>query len=352
MYYDTTDNTTKLYSNSAWSDLGGGAEPGQLPIYTSAERDALSPSTGLMIYNTPGNYVQVYIGSAWKTLTLGAGTGAVCAIPDDCETGICYKDVDGDRYAPSSGTKTCQANSQLAGIDCDDTNASIYPGTSGGTLCTICNSNGTITYISVTFTYKSVSVTYGTVVSTGGKCWLDRNLGASQVATAYNDANAYGDLFQWGRLSDLHQNRTSGLTTGLSISDTPGHSNFIYGNTSPYDWRTSQNNNLWQGVSGINNPCPSGWRIPTYSEWDTERASWVQQDHLGAFASPLKLTSCGCRHWSAGTVYDWSAMYSRYWASTTYGLYASHLRTHSTLALMDSVNIARMWGMAVRCIKD
>ena len=96
----------------------------------------------------------------------------------------------------------------------------------------------------VTFTYKGAQVTYGTVNSTSSKCWLDRNLGASQVATAYNDANAYGDLFQWGRLDDQHQTRTSATTTTLSSSDDPGHSNFILAPSSPYDWRSPQNDNL------------------------------------------------------------------------------------------------------------
>ena len=99
----------------------------------------------------------------------------------------------------------------------------------------------------VTFTYKGAEVTYGTV-SNQGKCWLDRNLGASQVATASNDSNAYGDLFQWGRLDDQHQTRTSDKTATLSSTDVPGHNNFIYGMGTPHDWRSPQNDNLWQEV--------------------------------------------------------------------------------------------------------
>jgi len=48
---------------------------------------------------------------------------------------------------------------------------------------------------SVTFTYKGDIVTYGTVESQG-RCWMDRNLGASRVAITYNDFEAQGDLFQ------------------------------------------------------------------------------------------------------------------------------------------------------------
>jgi hypothetical protein len=35
--------------------------------------------------------------------------------------------------------------------------------------------------------------------------WLDRNLGATQVATSLNDSDAYGDLYQWGRAKDGHE---------------------------------------------------------------------------------------------------------------------------------------------------
>ncbi|PKP05708.1 MAG: hypothetical protein CVU10_10180 [Bacteroidetes bacterium HGW-Bacteroidetes-5] len=109
------------------------------------------------------------------------------------------------------------------------------------------------------------------VVGGAGKIWMDRNLGATRVATSSTDAEAYGDLYQWGRLSDGHQIRTSGTTTTLADSDTPGHNNFIRSSSLPIDWRDPQNDNLWQGVSGTNNPCPSGFRVPTETELNDER---------------------------------------------------------------------------------
>jgi len=54
--------------------------------------------------------------------------GEECSSADECESGNCYVDVDGDRYAPESGTKTCRADSQLAGTDCYDSNANAHPG--------------------------------------------------------------------------------------------------------------------------------------------------------------------------------------------------------------------------------
>jgi uncharacterized protein (TIGR02145 family) len=205
---------------------------------------------------------------------------------------------------------------------------------------------------SITFTYKGSNVAYGTVYSPAtGKCWLDRNLGASRVATAYNDSAAYGDLFQWGRLDDGHQTRTSVTTSTLSSTDNPGHSNFILA-PKPlpyYDWHSPQNDSLWQGVSGINNPCPSGWRIPTYTELDNERASWSQQNYNGAFASPLKLTAGGIRINSNGSL-SYVASYGLYWSSTLYGADAYYLDFNSGNAFM--YDNGRSFGFSVRCLKD
>ena len=201
---------------------------------------------------------------------------------------------------------------------------------------------------SLTFTYKGSSVTYGTV-SHNDKCWLDRNLGASQVATAYNDSLAYGDLFQWGRLDDGHQTRTSGTTGTLSSTDNPGHGNFILAPNSPYDWRSPQNDNLWQGVSGINNPCPSGWRIPTSAEWDAERASWSYQNYNGAFASPLKATACGERSRSDGALME-QGSYGYYWDSTVSGEGGGCMFFYGNGA--GITNSQRAFGLAVRCVQD
>jgi len=129
-----------------------------------------------------------------------------------------------------------------------------------------------------------------------GMTWMDRNLGASRAATSSTDSQAYGDLYQWGRASDGHEKRTSSTRGTLSSSDQPGHGDFITTSGSPYDWRSPQNDNLWQGVDGVNNPCPVGYRLPTDSEWDAERGSWSSNNSSGAYGSPLKLPVAGFRY--------------------------------------------------------
>lgn len=201
----------------------------------------------------------------------------------------------------------------------------------------------------VMFNYGGANVTYGTVVGADGRCWLDRNLGASQVATSSTDTAAYGDLFQWGRGADGHQLRTSGTTSTLSNSDTPGHGNFITTSSSLMDWRSPQNGNLWQGVSCVNNPCPPGWRIPTECEWNTERLSWASNNAAGAFDSSLKLPLAGGRSSSDGSLTGIDSS-GNYWSCTTYSTETSRLTFNSSYAYTSSIR--RAFGRSVRCIKD
>jgi uncharacterized protein (TIGR02145 family) len=187
-----------------------------------------------------------------------------------------------------------------------------------------------------------------TVKSATGRVWMDRNLGASQVATSSNDSAAYGDLYQWGRLSDGHENRTSPTTFTNSTTDVPGHDSFIFERDVPYDWRTPKNDNLWQGESGTNNPCPSGFRLPTDAEWQTEKDSWgVDPTAADAFASPLKLVKAGTRHHGDGSV---SSINGNYWSSSVNSDLSRYLFfTNSFVSVSGGY---RATGMSVRCIQD
>ena len=196
------------------------------------------------------------------------------------------------------------------------------------------------------FTYKVVVRDYG-----GGNrlAWLDRNLGASRVATSSTDSNSYGYLYQWGRLTDGHQIRTSGTTETLSTTDEPGHGSHILAPDSPNDWRSPQNDNLWQGVNGTNNPAPPGWRLPTKAEWQDERRSWSTNNDVGAFASPLKLPMTGQRNWVSGSL-TFSQQYGYYWSSTVDGTRARFLFFSSGNAFVSDTR--RAAAHSVRCVRS
>jgi len=192
------------------------------------------------------------------------------------------------------------------------------------------------------------------VTSTTGKTWMDRNLGASQTATSSNDAASYGDLYQWGRAADGHQCRISGTTSTNATTALPNAGNswdslFILETSDPYDWLTPQDATLWQGVNGTNNPCPSGYRLPTDAEWDAELMSWgANNNAAGAFASPLKLPVAGNRG-SSGSIPDVGAI-GFYWGSTVSGAKSSYLKFNSSSASVIAFDRAN--GFSVRCIKD
>lgn len=193
---------------------------------------------------------------------------------------------------------------------------------------------------------------------TTGKIWMDRNLGATQIATSRTDFLAYGSLFQWGRAADGHQlmNWTSastgsavnGTTTTLSDDDTPDDALFIIGN-SIGDWRSTQNNNLWQGVNGTNNPCPSGYRLPTEAEWEAERLSWATSNAAGAYASTLKLTTPGYRRFNSGEILAIGTT-GYYWTSTIFGTNSRYFGLSSASA--GIFGHPRSYGFTIRCIKD
>jgi len=215
----------------------------------------------------------------------------------------------------------------------------------------------------VTFTYNGAQVTYGIINSpVTGRKWLDRNLGAAHAATSVADYASYGDLFQWGRPADGHQVVTrkgpgdadvagkNGMTTvhppfQTSSTDNPGHAMFIIVQSQAGDWRDPQNGNLWQGVDGVNNPCPKDWRIPTEQEWMDENLV----DLSTAFAN-LKITYTGTR-WVDSGEFAQSTTTGTYWSST--------LATDNLLRTMrarfspsfGSFNSARGDASACRCIE-
>lgn len=221
----------------------------------------------------------------------------------------------------------------------------------------------------VTFTYNGEEVTYGIITSAKtGRKWLDRNLGASSVPSAVDDFSNYGDLVQWGRLDDGHQviTRTgpndadatgvNGTTTERSTSDNPGHSQFIISPSTSstggegFDWRTPQNHNLWQGVDRINNPCPSGWHIPTQEEWAAENIASIS----GGFTK-LNITRSGFRVNSTGNISS-STTGGFYWSSTIGNDNDNNpenaIRIRFNSDSYNELSTSRSGGYACRCIND
>lgn len=225
-----------------WRILPSGtpAEPVPLKVPTSSEWDAERLSWS-------SNNVSGAFGSPLKLTIGGRRLGSNGSF--DAVNTIGYY-----RSSTVSGLNTL-------GLVVSNVNSiSLSSRTVGSSVRLILDGNFTLQEFQEGFQNNSVIIhgsTYGYVYNTTTqKIWLDRNLGATQVATSSTDADSYGWLYQWGRLTDGHQIRTPApaTTSTLSTTDVPLNGDFITIAEPPNDWRDPQNDNLWQGVDGINNP--------------------------------------------------------------------------------------------------
>jgi uncharacterized protein (TIGR02145 family) len=194
------------------------------------------------------------------------------------------------------------------------------------------------------------------ITSSTGKIWMDRNLGASRAATAQNDYQAFGCLYQWGRGNDGHAsiNWTSssvgtpinGTTAVTSATDTPANALFIMAD----DWRSPQNNSLWQGLNGINNPCPSGYRIPTEVEFNFETSAYTLGNIASAYSSIHKFVLTGYRDRYSGNIVNITSQ-GNYWTSTLDNATQRRIKLFTSSSGAGN-GIVKGMGAAVRCIKD
>ncbi|WP_326981417.1 T9SS type A sorting domain-containing protein [Chryseobacterium sp. MYb264] len=216
----------------------------------------------------------------------------------------------------------------------------------------------------VSFFYQGQQIVYTTVRGADGKVWFQQNLGSSRVATAFNDAESYGDLFQWGRWDDGHQLRNSPTDSAPDPNSpmgiTGGNNSFIIGPSGSSWWGTHASSDAWTAASSSDvttaigaDPCKKvgqGWRLPVSAEWVSAVNAEGINNPATAYSSYLKLPASGYRSSSTGG-FSFVGERGYFWSSETAVSGGKYLYVGTGNAQPTS-GAPRGQGEAIRCIKD
>ncbi len=312
-------NTTNLVpSNSAMLDVN---DPTRGILVPRTTPDLIqAPATGLIIYNTATNLLCYFNGTQWITLC-SISTGIPGAGNSQPAAGVAIKT---DNSAPHQSAildvsaigkgvliprlSNVQRNAILPPVGLVIYNSSVnaiefYNGSAWHQLnacVTACGFSITVNHLAGTVAPVSKTVTYGTVTNIPGepaKCWITRNLGASQQAIAVNDATeaSAGWYWQFNRKQGFKHDGTYRTPNTAWITGIIGTIN-------------------WQAT---NDPCAlelgNGWRIPTSVEWTNVDASGTWINWNGPWNSGIKLHAAGQLY--GGSLYERGTI-GYYWSST------------------------------------
>ena len=230
-------------------------------------------------------------------------------------------------------------------------------------------------------------INHGPGVKIGETVWAPVNCGYH--ATDFK----YGKLYQWGRkygqgysgnLYDIDGNKVGEVSDasvptieegGISIitGQHKSKANVFFTSTLEFndDWLYPQDSKLWNSgsesapVKTEYDPCPEGWRVPTYAELDelnNNCSSWTinengQPGYWFSGASSYTetvpqvfLPAAGTRNSPDGNAY-YRGPHGRYWSSRPYSTYASTLYFDSSGVNMY-IDYARALGQSVRCVQE
>ena len=226
----------------------------------------------------------------------------------------------------------------------------------------------------------------GEWVIINGVKWTTRNVDTHGHFVAKPED--FGGLFQWGRKGDGHENRNSSNyptnnnsfeegfvsapyldANGQVVNTHAAYGKFIKNSYLLYDWRSPQNNALWNTgsetspVKSANDPCPPGWRLPTLTEFEklvNSGSRWTIQNGVygrlfGSENNSVFLPSAGLRG-QEGDVRT-SSFRAVYWSSSAGdpGYHQSAILTFDDdFAYAGSLTGGnpRVFGSSCRCVAE
>jgi hypothetical protein len=270
---------------------------------TINQKAGMLPSAGLIIYNTTSSTIEFYNGTEWKQIAIthidppGQATSNSLVdrikwnwFPVTGATGYKWNNTNNYATATEMGTATSKTETGLACNtsftcyvwaynSCGISDPTVLASTTAACSGFSCGQTITVNHVAGYVAPVSKTVTYGTVTHIPGeanKCWITRNLGASQQAAAVNDATEASAGWYW-RFGNKQGYKHDGTTV------TPVWPSII--SVESDDW----------GVA--DDPCTrelgDGWHVPSYSEWNNVDNSGGWANWNGPWNSGLKMHAAG-----------------------------------------------------------
>jgi hypothetical protein len=300
-----------LYFGGQWLNLAGNCELPATPMGGSHVQ-----SNTQIIWNW--NTVPIANGYKWHTVNSFAGATDMGTATTKTETGL-IQGISYTRYV-------------WAYNDCGYSEPVVLTG-----QALPCGSSFTITHPSGSVAPVTKTVTYGTVTNIPGeiaKCWITRNLGATQQPNTVNDDTEASAGWYW-QFNQIQGYKHDGTTR------TP--------NTT---WITSiSENSDWESAK---DPCAlllgSAWRLPTKTEWANVDAAGTWTNWNGPFSSGLQMHAAGSLHYISGSLIH-RGSYGEYWSSTQASLENGRILIfYSSNSEMNSDY--KIFGRSVRCLRN
>ena len=350
----------------------------RLPQLTTDQRNALvanpnDVAKGLTIYNTDTNCVDFWNGSEWislcdnttTTATTLAQPGAIAGVTDVCPSGMTqtysvaavtgatnYTWTLPDGWTGTSTTNSITVTPALSsGITntADGTGASV----SGTIQVTANNASGSSSASTLAVTTYNGCCAY--ISATEWNVFGCYNLGATQNGKPFEpSADLNGDYYQWGAKTPV--------ATRDAIIDT-------WSSTAPATYYGDNTTNTNITTKSLTDPCPPGYRVPSYDEWDgvisnntkTDLGTWSADQSVSTwsgsmFGSALFLPAAGDLYQRDGSLF-YRGDFGNYWSNrvvdNTFAYHMSFFYSNSGGAYVDNdYDGYRALGYPVRCIQD
>jgi len=268
--------------------------------------------------------------------------------------GVCWSTSTGPTVALSSKTSVVPGNGAYTSTLTNLADTTLYyvrayatsiVGTSYGSELTFttryfyCGASDVTVYHKVdTISPATATILYGTTTGIDGelaKCWITKNLGATQQATSVTDATDASSGWYW------QFNRKQGYTHNGATATPAWTITSINENS---DWLMA-NDPCRIEMGGI-------WRIPTKTEWNNIDSSSSWTNYNAPYGSALKLHGAGYIAANSGSLVD-RGSHGYFWSNS------QHPNDFSTgwLFGMDSgsawlISDNKAHGASIRCIRN